>query len=295
MIKSAHLSRIRQVNRLSTRLFLGCASTLSQHVSVPLYYEPMTKSTKNQGANRSVAEEIEIVTGLGVFNDNRKLPLHRWYPFVEGFSSHLVSSAIAQNKGGMIFDPFGGSGTTALTASTAGRESYFTEVNPFMAWVAEVKVNQVKDFLDNNCETNILSKFKFPKKLSVKVLQKNPFWEINSKRDFMNEVNAKALISFLNEADELDEPYRSIIRLAGATSILSTSNMVRRTDLRRRTKSDKAPLDFYEVVRSRLDIFAEDLNELAGTKLERAYNLGNDARQGWKAPIPIDLIVTSPP
>lgn len=255
----------------------------------------MTKSSKNLRTNRSVTEEIEVVTGLGVFNDNRKLPLHRWYPFVEGFSSHLVSSAIAQNKGGIIFDPFGGSGTTALTASTSGRESYFTEVNPFMAWVAEVKVNQVKDFLDTNCETNTIRDFKFPKRIPIKALQKNPFWEVNSKRDFMNEANARALISFMREADELDEPYRSIIRLAGATSILPTSNMVRRTDLRRRTKSDKAPLDFHEVVRSRLNIFADDLNDLAGTKLEKAYNLGNDARQGWTAPVAIELVVTSPP
>jgi hypothetical protein len=255
----------------------------------------MDDNSKKKSRIRSATEDIEIVTGLGVFNDNRKLPLHRWYPFVEGFSSHLVSSVIAQDKSGIIFDPFGGSGTTALTASTSGRESYFTEVNPFMAWVADVKVNQVKEFLDLNCDSSVFRKFKFPKSATRNVLSENPFWEINKKRDFMNETNAKALVSFLNEADKLDEPYRSIARLAGATSILPTSNMVRRTDLRRRTKSDKHPLDFLEVVRERLNIFSEDLNELVGTKLERAYNLGNDARQNWKSPIPIDLIVTSPP
>ena len=255
----------------------------------------MTKKPFNRNSGNSAAGNIEIVSGLGVFNDNRKLPLHRWYPFVEGFSSHLVASAMNQKRDGIIFDPFGGSGTTSLTASIDGRESYFTEVNPFMAWVADVKINQVKRFLDSGSDPSVIKKMKFPLKPTKKILDENPFWSINTKRDFMNETNAKALISFMHEADSLDEPYRSIARLAGATSILPTSNMVRRTDLRRRTASDKQPLKFLEVINNRLEIFAEDLEELKGMKLQSAFNLGNDARHGWKSPKPLDLIVTSPP
>ena len=255
----------------------------------------MTNEPGSDNSGKSVAGNMEIVTGLGVFSDNRKLPLHRWYPFVEGFSSHLVASAIDQKKDGVLFDPFGGSGTTALTAAVNGRDSYFTEVNPFMAWVADVKINHVKLFLDSGCDTSIIRKFKFVFEPTQKVLKENPFWSINLKRDFMNESNAKALVSFMHEADSLDEPYRSIVRLAGATSILTTSNMVRRTDLRRRTASDKEPLNFTDVVRSRLEIFSEDLDELEGVKLQKTFNLGDDARQGWKSPKPIDMIVTSPP
>ena len=255
----------------------------------------MTKKPIKRRTGNSAAGNMEIVSGLGVFNDNRKLPLHRWYPFVEGFSSHLVASAMDQKKNGVIFDPFGGSGTTALTASVDGRDSYFTEVNPFMAWVADVKINQVKKFLDSGCDPSVIRKLKFTTKPSKKILDDNPFWLINEKRDFMNVSNAKALISFMHEADLLDEPFRSIARLAGATSILTTSNMVRRTDLRRRTASDKEPLNFVDVIKNRLEIFAEDLEELESAKLQKAFNLGNDARQGWKSPKPLDLIVTSPP
>ena len=255
----------------------------------------MTHKPSNRTVGKSAAGNMEIVSGLGVFNDNRKLPLHRWYPFVEGFSSHLVAGAMDQKKEGVIFDPFGGSGTTSLTASVDGRDSYFTEVNPFMAWVADVKINQVKKFLDSGCDPSIIRKFKFTLKPEKKILDENPFWSVNVKRDFMNESNAKALVSFMHEANNLDEPYRSILRLAGATSILTTSNMVRRTDLRRRTASDKEPLNFVDVIKNRLEIFVEDLEEMKGIKLKKAFNLGNDARQGWKSPKPLDLIVTSPP
>ncbi len=250
---------------------------------------------ESQKDQPSAVGQIEVVDGLGVFNPNRKLPLHRWYPFVEGFSADLVQQTLQNEIAGAIFDPFGGSGTTALTASLNGRTSFFTEVNPFMAWVADVKVNKVKDFIDGKFESSSIRNFKFPKTLSKAHLESNPFWIINKKRDFMSEENAKHLVSLLHAAEDLVEPLKSIVRLAGATSILPTSNMVRRTDLRRRTSTDKPPLEFTKLIKERLAIFADDLEGLADHSLEYALNLGNDARAEWSAPVPIDLIVTSPP
>src|SRR5690625_4675691 len=81
--------------------------------------------------------------GLGVFGDNRTRPFHRWYPFVEGYSADLVERALTeQATPGTVLDPFGGSGTTALAAAMLGRDSVFAEVNPYLAWVADVKINQ---------------------------------------------------------------------------------------------------------------------------------------------------------
>jgi hypothetical protein len=255
----------------------------------------MVIRTKTENLVQIDAKSLQVVEGMGVFNPNRRLPLHRWYPFVEGFSAELVNQALDQDEHGEIFDPFGGSGTTALTASLRGRRSSFTEVNPFLAWVAQVKVNKVKEFLDIGADPKVISNFKFSRSVSNSALRQNAFWEINEKRDFLNEENFKALISFMHQTDSLSEPYRSIVRLAGATSILPSSNMIRRTDLRRRTKSDKAPGLFVEIVKERLRIFADDLIQLSSTELETTDYLGNDARQNWTSPNKIDLIVTSPP
>src|SRR4051794_10392886 len=80
---------------------------------------------------------------LGVFDDNRDRPIHRWYPFVEGYSADLVGLALGDlPPSGVLLDPFGGSGTTALAASLAGYDCLFCEINPYLAWVAEMKVNQ---------------------------------------------------------------------------------------------------------------------------------------------------------
>ena len=97
------------------------------------------------GATKSSPRNVG--SGLGVFADNRKRPIHRWYPFVEGYSSELVERALQYDKGRTvtIFDPFGGSGTTALAASLRGHDSFYCEVNPYLAWVANAKINCARE------------------------------------------------------------------------------------------------------------------------------------------------------
>ncbi len=80
------------------------------------------------------------------FDQNLTLPRHRWYPFKEGFSSRLIIEA-TKNIGGRnsslrIIDPFGGSGTTPLTAALHGHQSLSIEVNPFCAFASRVKCSQ---------------------------------------------------------------------------------------------------------------------------------------------------------
>jgi hypothetical protein len=43
-----------------------------------------------------------------------------------------------------VYDPFGGAGTTQLTASVAGVPSWYSEVNPFMAFIADTKVEATR-------------------------------------------------------------------------------------------------------------------------------------------------------
>src|SRR5437899_1184359 len=77
------------------------------------------------------------------FEPNKLLPRHRWYPFKEGFSAMLVANFLAdiQRFPGRLFDPFAGSGTSLLEAACWGWDSVGIEVNPFMAFVAGVKID----------------------------------------------------------------------------------------------------------------------------------------------------------
>lgn len=51
------------------------------------------------------------------------VPFQTWHNFKEAFAPELVATALASVRGsGRVFDPFGGSGTTALTCQFLGAD-----------------------------------------------------------------------------------------------------------------------------------------------------------------------------
>lgn len=76
------------------------------------------------------------------FEHSKYLPRHGWYHFKEGFSPLLVEEAIKHSEldgDSLIVDPFSGSGTTPLVASSSKLKCIGFEVNPFMAFVSKAK------------------------------------------------------------------------------------------------------------------------------------------------------------
>ena len=73
------------------------------------------------------------------------LPFQRWFRLKEAYSPAFVMGAIASCNYPVrnLLDPFGGSGTTALTARMQGLDSMSIEVNPFLADVIRAKVTPV--------------------------------------------------------------------------------------------------------------------------------------------------------
>ncbi len=78
------------------------------------------------------------------------LPRHRWYYYKEGFSPDLVKAAINEyglRKGGLLLDPFNGSGTVTLAAAREGIQSIGFEVNPFTNFIAKTKTKNARKSL----------------------------------------------------------------------------------------------------------------------------------------------------
>lgn len=74
-----------------------------------------------------------------------KIPFQRWFRFKEAFSPKFVADTLGAlpYKVGSVLDPFGGSGTTAVTCRMLGISSEVIEVNPFLADLIEAKVTPV--------------------------------------------------------------------------------------------------------------------------------------------------------
>lgn len=72
-----------------------------------------------------------------------KLSRFRWYGYKEGFSHKLVEKAITDvgvDETDYVLDPFNGSGTVTLTAALNNINAVGIEVNPFAAFMSEVKM-----------------------------------------------------------------------------------------------------------------------------------------------------------
>jgi len=78
------------------------------------------------------------------FSENRSEPIHRWVPWIAGFSSRFVAQAIEKYlpQGGLVMDPFAGVGTTIIETIRRGPDfrAVGFEINPYAAFAAQTKV-----------------------------------------------------------------------------------------------------------------------------------------------------------
>lgn len=84
---------------------------------------------------------------LGTNHKSQTLPFQGWYRFKEAYAPEFVSEAIRTHPTNveLCLDPFGGSGTTALTCQMLGISSVSIEVNPFLADLISAKTTNYKD------------------------------------------------------------------------------------------------------------------------------------------------------
>jgi DNA modification methylase len=71
---------------------------------------------------------------------NLKTGRHGWLRLTPAYSVKIVEEVI-ENHGdaGRIFDPFCGTGTTALSAAYHGKQGITTDINPFLVWLGQTK------------------------------------------------------------------------------------------------------------------------------------------------------------
>ena len=90
------------------------------------------------------AKEAKVEFSDAAASENKSLPVHRWVPWIAGFSANFVEDAIdaylpKRNRDRqLILDPFAGVGTTLVEALKAGCPTTGFEINPFAALAARV-------------------------------------------------------------------------------------------------------------------------------------------------------------
>jgi len=168
--------------------------------------------------------------------NNKHVPFHRWYPFVEGFSSNFVKVIIDEldYKPSFCLDPFAGSGTTPLTCQQVGIKCYSFEVNPFLYDVMKVKFHKRYDGqkLENiisRIDKNLLiykRGWKYPK-IETQTL----FEREDLKKWIFNKEVAWGIFDIYNEIYKLsntaEEMYKPLLKVALASNLVDVSNVFR--------------------------------------------------------------------
>ncbi len=75
------------------------------------------------------------------FNGNLRHTRHGWLRLTPAYSVNLVNDILSSVNGGtgIVLDPFGGTGTTALTCAERGIQCDTTDINPFLLWLTSAK------------------------------------------------------------------------------------------------------------------------------------------------------------
>lgn len=248
------------------------------------------------------------------FDKNKDVLVHRWYPFVEGYSKQFIEDILKELSfvPQCALEPFCGSGTTPVELQNHNIRCYSFEVSPFMYMLAKVKLERGYD-LDsfNNYRNRVYDSLSRPQ-IDIRKEEQVPFGDTVvykegiSKWNFHDEsLNGILDIRYAIRTEIDDEKYKQLFLVALASIIMQTSNLFRNgkclsykkgweTNVISRESVHKLFLDKLDNVIAK-DIQKDSSEKVAVDNSEICY-FGDVRVNLDKVPDQsLDLIITSPP
>jgi DNA modification methylase len=241
------------------------------------------------------------------FASNKFLPVHRWIPWIAGFSSSFVRGVIEKklSERGTILDPFAGVGTTLVEAILMGHDVIGFEINPYAALACQVKVNAHKlNPQEIRQGTVRLRRFYCDAVMNEYSPVSEPPSGFRTRKAFYSPaVLRKVLIiqDFINRLN--DSQIREIFRLAFASTMVQYSNYSYEPSLGTRSAAGRSDIEDFPV----LDVIAEKLDKIvldiewivrnvqtAPTRSRIINSSFFDCQEHIEA-ASVDLVITSPP
>lgn len=230
------------------------------------------------------------------FKLSKTVARHRWFTYKEGFSPIFIREFIKnyniKNNNCVIFDPFGGIGTTVLESSNMGYLAMSNDVNPLSNYIARIKTeNYSENFLTQLLEerqefiNNELIEYLDPPKNDTVIKYFNPqtlqallkiqYWTMNRK----------------------EEKVRNIFNLIFLTSLESLSTHRKDGNGVKLKKNFQSLVNIEEIKQlflDRLEIIIEDLQNTPNPKISPIISY-QSSFESYKLPVKADLVITSPP
>jgi DNA modification methylase len=233
-------------------------------------------------------------TGPITFRSNEARPVHRWWPYVQGYSAEFVAGVLAAahlRPGSTVLDPFAGSGTTLVEARRAGFRAWGTEILAPAVLAAEVKT---RFELDGRRLVSAGRRL-------VERARRGTAGTLPFLRETRRQFSGPALDQLLRLRDALPPegpPEANALRLAFGRILIPSSRLHRSPCLgyRRGTAaSGPSPFDRFEAALAEM---RADLTTISARRTDwgpPATIVRRDARTGAWPAASVDLAITSPP
>lgn len=231
----------------------------------------------------------------GTFSLNKNEPIHRWYSYIEGYSSCLIAEELKMLLSlhpdiKTIYDPFCGTGTTSLVAATHGIKSFYSESNPFMQSVIETKINCVRN-LDQ--DTVIPKLIEYLTLINTIRVENHSSW--NGFEKFFGEKQLNELLTIKTLIFKEDnESVKNILALALSSIVVKVSKMIRRGDLRYATEKEYREENVLECFADKLNEIIFDIQHHKSIIKCGTVKVSDDARDNDYVNA-FDCVITSPP
>ena len=252
---------------------------------------------------------FELYSRIMQFNKNKAEPIHRWYPFVEGYSSEFIHSIINEQSVPVdcCLEPFSGSGTTAVELQKLGIKCISFEVNPFMYLLAKVKleVNYDIELLKGYFTQIKRSRCKF--KNIVLSQEFNTLYENDKVKKWNYDTAVGKAIEKLKMAISRipDQTSRDLFTIVLASILLEVSNLYRngkclsyKSGWKEQNITEEVVYDTFD--KRFRDVFLADIicQKKKSTVQNQNFLYNSDSRVAIKNIVPdnsISLVITSPP
>jgi hypothetical protein len=240
--------------------------------------------------------KIEVGRQLGEiqFNPNEKRPVHRWWPYVQGFSAGFVEQTCRKfgvGEGSVVLDPFCGSGTVPVTVRTLGAKGIGIDMMPIAAFVASAKGEW-----DVHVGSFERAAEKVLRTTSAPTIRK-PFLK-ETERQFRPAV-LRSLLRLKENIWGLPEgSVKTLLKLAFASILIDSSNLKRAPCLgytRKLGLSGETPFELFDQAVHRIGTDLRLLQERKDSWGPKADILLGNAGSTRLDRNSVDLAITSPP
>jgi len=249
------------------------------------------------------------------FVRNRDLPIHRWVPWIAGFSAQFVDDCLAKYLPAngktvrWVLDPFAGVGTTLVQAYTRGFNVVGFEINPYAALASKTKL-QAARINSSTLRAQIAGFQKFMGRQAVPSNghpHSTPPEGFSGRTELFSPMVERKVLFALDYINAIQVPaIRDLFRLALGSVMVSFSNYSYEPSLTRRCAVDKDPIKDADVgthISLKLKLMADDvewlqreLKNLGRRPLGKVYTVTFFSAEEMLGPEgSVDLAVTSPP